>query len=136
MSRRFLAPRVGGQASAVPVATRMLFDQQNAPTGWTRDTSQNDRLFRIVSGALADGGTWTIGGYTTGAHTLTTAQLAAHTHSDCVLCGGPSSMPGVLNINSCTSGATGGGGSHNHGVSSDASWRPLHRDSIVASLDG
>lgn len=40
-----------------PVGTRMLFQQTAAPTGWTKDTSINDRALRVVSGAVGSGGT-------------------------------------------------------------------------------
>lgn len=72
-----LAGDVGG---AIPSGTRMVFDQNAAPVGWTRDTSSNDRVIRIVSGARVDGGTWTQPGHThTGpSHTHTTPN---HSHS-------------------------------------------------------
>jgi hypothetical protein len=38
-------------ASAIPAGTVMLFFQANAPTGWTKVTSQNDKAFRVVSGS-------------------------------------------------------------------------------------
>ncbi len=144
-----------------PSGTRMLFDQDAAPAGWTRNTDDNDRMVRIVSGARADAGSWTISG-------LTNAAEAAHTHS------GPSHSHvlttsgtavnidtnppnsiiddgGLMGIASLTgaevfnrltkttnaqgTGNTGAGVSHNHVISSDAVWRPLHRDVIVAVKD-
>lgn len=37
--------------------TRLLFQQTSAPTGWTKDGSQNDKALRVVSGAVGTGGT-------------------------------------------------------------------------------
>lgn len=46
-----------GSLSA-PTTTRSLFHQTAAPTGWTKDTSRNDKALRVVSGTVgADGGT-------------------------------------------------------------------------------
>ena len=42
---------------AFPSGTRMLFQQTSAPTGWTKDTTQNDKALRIVSGSAGTGGT-------------------------------------------------------------------------------
>lgn len=62
----------------------MLFVQTSAPTGWTKDTDQNDKALRIVSGTPSTGGTSsfsTVFGKTaTDAHTLTTTEIPAHTH--------------------------------------------------------
>jgi len=42
-----------GVTNAIPIpsGTVMLFWQANAPTGWTKITSQNDKAFRVVSGS-------------------------------------------------------------------------------------
>lgn len=84
-----------GQLSA-PAGTRMLFQQSAAPTGWTTDTSQNDKALRVVSGSTSSGGSvafssaftshtpagsvsTTVSGNTEYT-TLTTAMLPAHRH--------------------------------------------------------
>lgn len=36
--------------------TRMIFHQTAAPTGWTKDTSHNDKALRITSGTVGTGG--------------------------------------------------------------------------------
>ena len=46
-------------SGGLPSGTRMVFDQDAAPVGWTRDFSVNDKMIRIVSGTRVDGGTWT-----------------------------------------------------------------------------
>lgn len=74
----------------------MLFQQSSAPTGWTKDTSHNDKALRVVSGAVGGGGSKgfsaTFGrprvsgsvssriGGRTGAHRLTVAEMPGHTH--------------------------------------------------------
>lgn len=146
-----------------PAGTRVLFDQDAAPLGWTRNTDDDDRVVRIVSGARADGGSWDISG-------LTNAAEAAHTHStpnhvhtmadngtqkDETLSWPPTAaivryggnlrpLPGGVDTSraivadytqSGGSGTSGAGASHNHAISSDGNWRPLHRDVIVAVKD-
>jgi hypothetical protein len=39
-----------------PSGTRMVFHQTAAPTGWTKDTSINDKSLRIVAGPVGSGG--------------------------------------------------------------------------------
>lgn len=43
--------------SEFPSGTRLLFQQTSAPTGWTKDTTHNNKALRIVSGAVGSGGT-------------------------------------------------------------------------------
>ena len=63
----FLKKNVGGvetivyvTASAsdnlIPTGTKMLFVQTAAPTGWTKDTTHNDKALRVVSGTVGSGG--------------------------------------------------------------------------------
>lgn len=40
-----------------PSGTRLLFQQSAAPTGWTKDTTHNDKAIRIVNGSVGSGGT-------------------------------------------------------------------------------
>lgn len=95
--------------------TVMVFVQSSAPTGWTRLTDSalyNDRLVRVVSGALGPtGGSWTISGLT-----------APHTH-------------GVSTLNVDTGAANEGRfdstSNNTQAISSDGSWRPLYVDVIV-----
>src|SRR5574343_1098734 len=68
-----------------PAGTRMLFQQSTAPTGWTKDTTVNDKALRVVSGAVGSGGSVafsTLFGRTaTDGTTLTVAQMPGHGHS-------------------------------------------------------
>ena len=44
-------------AIAFPSGTLMLFQQTSAPTGWTKQTTHNNKALRIVSGTAGSGGT-------------------------------------------------------------------------------
>jgi microcystin-dependent protein len=74
--------------SGFPAGTRMLFQQSAAPTGWTKDTSQNNKALRVTSGNVTTGGNLSftsafssrgISGSVAN-HTLTTAQMPVHSH--------------------------------------------------------
>ena len=74
----------------IPNGSVMAFFQSAAPTGWTKVTSQNNKVLRVVSGnGGGTGGTWaTSSGVTTnevGAHVHSSAAhthtAAAHVHS-------------------------------------------------------
>lgn len=41
---------------AFPSGTSMLFQQTAAPTGWTKQTTHNDKALRIVTGSVSTGG--------------------------------------------------------------------------------
>lgn len=115
--------------------TRMTFNQTNAPTGWTKDTSTNNAAFRLVSGSVSSGGNVdfttafssstavtvsSISG-SAGATTLSTPQIPSHSHaiSRETLSPGPAGIqaggiqgPGNQFIQNTEN--TGGGGSHTH----------------------
>lgn len=67
-----------------PAGTLMTFQQTSAPTGWTKQTTHNNKAFRVVSGTASSGGTVgfsTVFGRTaTDSTTLTTNQIPAHKH--------------------------------------------------------
>jgi hypothetical protein len=96
--------------NGVPSGTKMLFVQTAAPTGWTKQTTDNDASLRVVSGSASTGGsvgfttafasqavTGSISGSvgsgsisgsvsgslsgTTGAYTLSTSEMPSHTHN-------------------------------------------------------
>jgi hypothetical protein len=75
----------------------MLFQQTAAPTGWTKQTTHNDKSLRVVSGTAGSGGstaftsvfasrtpTGSVSGSNSGGdvsnHTLTTSQIPSHFH--------------------------------------------------------
>ena len=112
-----------------PTGTRMAFQQTAAPTGWTKDTTStiNDSLLRLVTGTVSTGGTaafstWNSSG-TTGAYTLATTDIPAHTHAgtstSTYAAGGAQFGTPVLTGTTGNTGSTGGGGSHSHPLSNN-----------------
>ncbi len=123
--------------SAFASGTRMVFNQTSAPIGWTKDTtaSLNDSIMRIVTGTVGSGGSTAFstfnGQTTTGAHTLTSSEIANHTHDMSL----SSAVAGTFNAGeyissigtngifasgttggSITVGASGGGTGHSHSL--------------------
>ena len=72
-------------ASAIPSGTLMLFQQTAAPTGWTKQTAQNDKALRVVSGAASTGGVQafsTVFSRTASdAYAITSAEMPSHSHT-------------------------------------------------------
>jgi len=69
--------------------TRITFNQTAAPTGWTKDTSNNNAALRVVSGSVTTGGSvnfttaftsQSVNG-TVGATAITKAQMPVHRHT-------------------------------------------------------
>lgn len=127
--------------SPFPAGTAMLFQQTNAPTGWTKQTTHNDKVLRVVSGAAGSGGSTafssvfasrtpagtianttaagtissTTAGGTVGSTTLTEAQMPSHTHSLAAAAGTGGGLDGVSSRGGLlNTNPTGGGGSHTH----------------------
>lgn len=119
--------------------TVMMFRQTSAPTGWTKNTSTNNNsALRVVTGTVSSGGSVdfstafaskpvtgsisgsvSISGGSVGNHTLSIPQIPSHTHFIGMQPGppfyGPQSLGGNnASFNPANSGATGGGGAHNH----------------------
>lgn len=66
----------------MPAGSIMIFGQPAAPTGWTKISSINDRMLRIVSGVGGgSGGTQLVSSGVSLAHTHSLASVADHTHS-------------------------------------------------------
>lgn len=124
--------------AAFPAGTKMLFQQTNAPTGWTKDTTHNNKALRVVNGTAGSGGSWNftdvftnrgISGSTSanaingwvGAHTLSWNEMPAHTHDFPHYGGsggGGTSSGGTSNYRTTTS--AGASWSHAHGWGNDA----------------
>ena len=127
-------------STAFASGTKMLFNQTAAPTGWTKVTSSNDVALRLTSGTVGTGGSiafeTAFASQTVPVHTLITAEIPAHTHTDSYGSAFGSSGAGLVRHNddlgSAQSGATGGGGSHGHGsLNLDVSYV----DVIIATKD-
>lgn len=94
VSPDFDAATIGSVAiDAFASGTKMLFQQTSAPTGWTKDTTHNDKALRVVTGSASSGGTnsfstsfasYTPAGtnaVTIASHTLLLTEIPSHTHS-------------------------------------------------------
>ncbi len=135
-----------------PSGTLMLFQQTSAPTGWTKQTTHNDKALRVVSGAASSGGATAFtsvfgSGKNTGSYALQIADMPPHTHGagsyvatakQPTGAGSPGDWAFSDSGNntasvpvSGTSGATGGGGGHSHTQSLDLQYV----DVIIASKD-
>lgn len=131
------APPSYQDAAGFPSGTKMLFAQTAAPTGWTKDTTHNDKALRVVSGTAGSGGSvafttafasQTPAG-TVGSTTLAESQIPSHTHGGVISAQGPSRVGAsyngtnnakTTNISFASTGATGGSGSHNHSFTGTA----------------
>lgn len=136
---RLTAASSGAAPSAFPSGTLMLFQQTAAPTGWTKQTTHDNKALRIVSGTAGSGGsvaftTAFASGLSDNAVTLATTQIPSHTHGSVHVATGVSfsGSPTSYLIGIGTSGATGGGGSHTHTLPSFA---VSYVDVIIASKD-
>jgi hypothetical protein len=120
-------------AAAFDSGTVMLFGQTAAPTGWTKDTSNNNNsALRVVTGTASTGGsvdfttafasqtpsgTVSVSG-SAGATTLSTPQIPSHSHnagsSNASNFYQPLQTARGVNANAPATSNTGGGGSHDH----------------------
>lgn len=139
---RAAAAMSAGGVSEFPAGTAMVFQQTAAPVGWTKSTTHNDKALRVVSGTASSGGATAFSsvfgaGKTAGATTLTESQMPSHTHTST----GTQQSSGYNDgwaaqgsstaVLTHTTGAKGGGASHNHTLSLDLQYL----DVIVATKD-
>jgi hypothetical protein len=132
-----------------PSGTLMLFQQTTAPTGWTKQTTHDNKALRVVSGTASSGGTvafttafasQSVAG-TVGSTTLTEAQMPSHIHSVTGKLTLANTAPSPTRHGSGTdftynTNATGGGGSHNHTFTGTAiDLAVQYVDLIIASKD-
>jgi hypothetical protein len=125
-------------AGGFTAGTLMLFQQTAAPTGWTKQTTHDNKALRIVSGTAGTGGsvaftTAFAAGLSDNAVTLSTAQIPSHAHGGGA--GGGYAVPlGCYYVlpAAASTGAAGGGGSHTHTLPSFA---VSYVDIIIASKD-
>ena len=135
------AALIAASVVEIPSGTLMLFQQTSAPTGWTKQTTHDNKALRVVSGTVGSGGTTaftsvftnqtvstsisvSVSG-TTGATTLSTAQMPSHNHSinyqSYFGSSAPAGAGGDGTAGSYSSGSTGGNGSHTHSFSGSGS---------------
>jgi hypothetical protein len=130
---RLTAASSGAAPSAFPAGTKMMFVQTTAPTGWTKDTTHNNKALRVVSGTASSGGSVAFttafasqaASGTVGSTTLATSQIPSHTHS--FIYGSPTGGQPTRPVGNNSSSwgnqvttATGGGGSHTHSFTGSA----------------
>jgi microcystin-dependent protein len=128
-----------------PSGTKMVFFQASAPTGWTKDTTQNNKVLRVVSSSGGgSGGSWATSSgpshsLSAGAHTLSVSEMPSHGH-DIEAAGltalasvsGPSYRTNGNTVINHISASVGGGSSHSHSLSGSIN-APQYIDVIVAS---
>jgi hypothetical protein len=124
--------------------TLMLFQQTAAPTGWTKQTTHNDKALRVVSGSASSGGVQafsTVFGRTaTDGYGLSISEMPSHTHTSVGGSGNLAYEAGGSGIGLASgsfqagfAGLTysGGGAAHSHGMDI----RVQYVDTIIASKD-
>lgn len=131
---------VPAPAIIIPSGTRMIFVQAAVPSGWVFVPYADDCLIRTNSagGGGQPGGSWTLSGLTTQAHTLNINEIPPHDHGIggqqviyTTLFGGLGIGAGG-DVGAISAVAQGGGGAHDHGaVVSNAGWRPPVIDTII-----
>ena len=139
------AVTLGGVAvDAFPSGTRMPFQQTFAPTGWTKDTTINERALRVVSGTAGSGGsvnfTTAFSSQNVGSTALTEANLPSHSHTYSGTTSGHSNdhthsgTTGNENQNHTHSGST-GGQSNDHSHSGTTNGVGDHSHTTNVNLD-
>ena len=131
-------------SAGVPSGTKQIFVQTAAPTGWTKDTTHDNKALRVVTGTAGSGGTdsftTTFGsGKSTQSHTLSTPQMPSHNHPMGRGKAAPPSTnqyffsrsPGLNDFRTDNVGNAGGGGSHSHSLSLNVAYV----DTIIATKD-
>jgi hypothetical protein len=122
----------GMYARAFPTGTLMVFQQTAAPTGWTKQTSHDDKSLRVVTGTASSGGATAFSSVfgsskTTGSHAVTTDEMPSHAHVEQYFSGGSggTTLPATASTSDTattavvSTAATGGGSGHTHTLSLD-----------------
>jgi hypothetical protein len=153
-SGAWLAVSGSNAVSNIPSGTLMLFQQTTAPTGWTKQTTHNDKALRVVSGTAGSGGSTAFTSVfasrtpsgTVNNTTLAANQLGNHTHAYTAPSSSPSGQnafgskgSGNFSVPAGTGANTGGidqgsGNAHNHGFTGTAmDFAVQYVDLIIAS---
>jgi len=134
----------------IETAAYMIFKQTTAPTSWTKLTTNNDAILRVVSGTVTTGGTANFSAAfatrtptgSVGGTTLATTQIPSHAHpvqryntSNSLDFAPNPSRFWTFTAGSVTD-ASGGGLSHDHPVSVNSlDFNVKYVDIIIASKD-
>lgn len=142
-----------------PSGTLMMFRQSVAPTGWTKNTSFDDRALRVTSGVVGNGGvlgfSTVFAKIATDDFTLSTSHMPSHNHGGSTGSAGAHSHTYIGNTNAIQAGTAGVNatappsgettstdGAHTHTVASQGGGavhqhgmdiRVLYTDVIIAS---
>lgn len=113
--------------TVIPAGTVMPFYQASAPVGWTKIVTQNDKVFRVVSGSGGAAG----GSIATSTGLAHSHSIDAHTHTFAANTGAPNTFTNSI--------AGGGGGSaagtdHVHNLTVTSSATALTTDSQLGVL--
>jgi hypothetical protein len=112
---------------AFPSGTLMTFQQSTAPIFWTKITTFNDAVLRVVSGTASSGGSNTFSSVNAqtvvGGHSEVVAESAPHNHTDNESTGSAlfasATCPAqlyALPSGPALTGASGSGVAHNHAI--------------------
>jgi len=117
-----------GAGTVFPSGTKMLFYQAASPTGWTKVTTDDDKILRVVSGTTGgtSGGTNSFStvniAWSTSSYALNLSQIPAHTHDysrGVMPGGGPigTASPGIgYTYDTQQTGPAGSGAGHSHNL--------------------
>lgn len=125
--------------SVIESGTVMLFQQEFAPTDWTKEAVHNNKALRVVTGVPGSGGATSFtsvfgSGKNTGAHQLTVAEMPEHTHTvdnQSAMNPGENAVLNARVTGSQQSAPTGGNDTHAHTLSLDVQYVDL----ILATKD-
>ncbi len=146
-----------GLQSVLETSTTALFVQAAAPTGWTQNSTYNDRAIRVVNtNGGGVGGSWTLSGLSVDGHQLSVNEMPSHNHGggnhrhniswgDGAPGSAQNSLYYGLGGNGNSDGShvwvteysgtiittQGGNAAHSHGLTANGQWRPAYIDVIA-----
>lgn len=140
----------------IAAGSLMLFQQTSAPTGWTKQTTHDNKALRVVTGTATPGGSTaftsvfasrtpagsvSVSGGSVGNTTLITSQIPSHTHPQgCVnstnAAPASPSLGAITNGVQTSTGPAGSDGAHSHPFSvGSASFTGTAQDFAVQYVD-
>lgn len=120
----------------IPSGTVMLFAQTNAPVGWTKITTHDNKALRVVNGTASFGGTTTFtsafnSSFTSDGHALNINEIPAHSHTGTLGVAYGGSYNGINGFEegrgspdwqAGSVGSAGGSGAHTHTMNFDVQY--------------
>ncbi len=136
---------VGLASGAIPTGTTMLFAQASAPSGWTKISTYDNAMIRVVSGSGGGSGgsddPTIMNKIPAHTHIASTNTTGHHTHTGVGWNGGfvaPNTYPGFDGTGDSVAQTTShGAGNHSHTVTvnqntGSANWTPKYYNVIFA----